>query len=583
MPRSVRPWLATLLLAAIAPALSADIDGAHFEQRLEHAEELNVTAPWRESQRILDALAPHLAIADDEQYARYKLLESRNLALAGKLSASLETLMRLLDRDMPARLRLAAHARAANVAYIARRFKDAFSHLDAALRMLEQPGLRRFGDDVYGLASYTYALVDEPESALTFGRLALESAQARDDPRAVCTAQQNLGFVFKQRGEAERSGAHYRTALETCREAGDELLTAIVQYGLADLLRMAGRFDEAERLFHRSLQALERTDYRPGIAEAQLYFARLERARGRVDAVAARVRPILEPLRRERNWEYLAEAEHLLADVAREQGAFETALAHYDRFMQARERHLERVRDRRTAFLEVQFEVRHTEQQLRLLQEQQRVRELQARNRAERFRLTLAIYAIVALLVVVLVVLLIRATRDRRRFRSQSLRDALTGLDNHTRFFERAERALALARDRGQSFTLILGDVDHFKQVNDRHGHVTGDAVLQGIAARLGERFGTAGIIGRVGGEEFGVALVDWDDDEVRARLGAFRDSLAAIVHDGAPIPVTMSFGVGRPQADETLTRLRERTDRALYRAKHDGRDRLVDADDDRG
>jgi GGDEF domain-containing protein len=206
--------------------------------------------------------------------------------------------------------------------------------------------------------------------------------------------------------------------------------------------------------------------------------------------------------------------------------------------MQARERHLERVRDRRTAFLEVQFEVRHTEQQLRLLQEQQRVRELQARNRAERFRLTLAIYAIVAQLVVVLVVLLIRATRDRRRFRSQSLRDALTGLDNHTRFFERAERALALARDRGQSFTLILGDVDHFKQVNDRHGHVTGDAVLQGIAARLGERFGTAGIIGRVGGEEFGVALVDWDDDEVRARLGAFRDSLAAIVHDGAPIPV---------------------------------------------
>jgi diguanylate cyclase (GGDEF)-like protein len=557
------------------------MDAELFEQRLSRAEELNVTAPWRESQQILDKLAAHLGGASSSQYARYMLLRSRNLALGGELSKSLDVLAELLDRDMTSRLRLRAYTRAANISYLARRFRQAFSYLGAALRMLEHPELRRYGDDVYGLASYTYALVDEPDRALTFGRLALDSARARADLRATCAAEQNLGFVYKQRGEWQRSGEYYRLALETCRDSNDELVVAIVEYGLADLMRTRQRFAEAQRLFERSLQRLRRLDYRPGIAEAQLYYARLEKARGDGTAVAARIGPILEPLRRERNWEYVAEAEHLVADVMRERGELDEALDHYDRYMLARERHMERVRDRQTAFVEIQFELRHTEQQLRLMQEQQRARELQTRNRAERRKLTLAIYSIAALVVIVLLALLVRARRDRRRFRRQSLQDSLTGLITHTRFFERAEAALEQARRRDQTFTLVLCDIDHFKQVNDNHGHITGDAVLREVALLLRDCFGGADALGRIGGEEFGIALTDCSDDELRQRLGEIRSSLGGLMQDDSPIPVTMSFGIGRPRLGETLTELRARTDVALYRAKQQGRDCFVDVDDD--
>lgn len=287
------------------------------------------------------------------------------------------------------------------------------------------------------------------------------------------------------------------------------------------------------------------------------------------------VQPILEALRREQNWQYLAETEPLLADVARKRSAIETALAHSEGFVQARERHPEPMHERGTASLEVQFGTRLTEQQHRLLQRQQRVRELQARNRGERFRLTLASYGIVALLVMVLLVLLIRATRNRRRFGSQSIRNAPTRLDNHTRLFPAGRAGAGAGRRSGPVVPAdplrrrSLQASQRPPRPRRRRRRAAGDCgtAWRTVRGRRHRRARRRRSVRR--------CLGGLGDDEVRARRGAFRGSPAAIAHHGAPMPVTMSFVVVRPHHDETLTRLRERTDRA--------RDRLADADDDRG
>ena len=176
------------------------------------------------------------------------------------------------------------------------------------------------------------------------------------------------------------------------------------------------------------------------------------------------------------------------------------------------------------------------------------------------------------------------ALREQRDlYEGLSRTDPLTGVCNRRHFSARLEQLTASARVGGPGFTLLLADVDHFKQVNDRHGHGVGDACLKGLAARLQSAFPAPGaLLARLGGEEFGV-LTEADHGEVADAAQALRRDLAArpLVVDGCPLPITVSIGIGRfdPQRHGDADGLYRAVDRALYAAKDEGRDRVaVDA-----
>jgi diguanylate cyclase (GGDEF)-like protein len=579
-----RAWLFSLVIGffTMLPAQAQEAPGMDpdtFARELERAAALNVSEPWRVSQAVLDRLRPHLALASAEQYARFKLLEIRNLGLAGRLDAALDQLHALLERDMTQRQRLRAYTLGANIGMVARRYRITFSYLNQARAMLEDDSLRRYGDDIYALAAQIYAQVAEHDRAEEYGRLAVATARDRE-PRDLCIARARLASAYMEAEDWARSRREYETALNECRAASDPLAIAVVEYRLADLLRRDRQFERAESLFERALSGMQEVGYEFGLAEARLFYARLARDLGRSERVESLLEPALEQLREDRNWQYYAEAQRLLAEVARSSGRLNEMLERYDHYLAARERFLEIAYDRQTAFLEVRFDTEHTEQQLQLMREQQRVRELQQTARVQQRRLQVGVYGLLALLVAVLTLLLIRATRDRRRYQSLSQRDALTALSNHTRFFELAEKTLELSREKNISFVLVLADIDRFKRVNDEQGHPVGDQVLRRVAARMREQFSDNGIIGRIGGEEFAIALPGLSLDQVDRRLHALRRSLGRMREDDLPVAVTMSFGVVSPEPHESLTAARSRADRALYEAKRAGRDRIVHADE---
>jgi diguanylate cyclase (GGDEF)-like protein len=569
--------LAAHARAQESPAMDADT----FARELERAATLNVTEPWRASQAVLDRLRPHLGMATAEQYARFMLLEIRNLGLAGRIDAALGELKGLLERDMARQQRLRAFTLGANIAMVGRRSRIAFSYLNEALAMLEDDSLRQYGDDIYALAAQMYAQVGEFDRAEEYGRLAVAIARDRD-PRDLCIARIRLASTYMEAARWERSRRAHQQALQDCRAASDPLTVATVRYRLGDLLRREGEHERAQALFESALAGMQQVGYEFGLAEARLFYARLARDLEQPERVEELLQPAVDQLRRDRNWEHYAEAQRMLAEVARSNGESAEVLDRYDEYLAARERFLEIVHDRQTAFLEVQFDTQHTQQQLRLLREQQRVRELEETARVQQRRLQVGVYGLLALLVAVLVLLLVRATRDRRRFQSLSQRDALTALSNHTRFFELAERTLELAREKHIPFVLVVADIDRFKRVNDELGHPVGDQVLRRVAARMREHFSDKGIIGRIGGEEFAIALPGLTLDEVDRRLHTLRRALGRMRDDDLPVAVTMSFGVVSPTPEESLTAARSRADRALYEAKRAGRDRIVYADDDR-
>lgn len=159
--------------------------------------------------------------------------------------------------------------------------------------------------------------------------------------------------------------------------------------------------------------------------------------------------------------------------------------------------------------------------------------------------------------------------------------DALTGLDNRRRGFERlAELHTWRQRMRG-SDCVVLMDLDHFKKINDRHGHLGGDAVLRAVGQLLRSQLRAIDIAARYGGEELLLVLVDADLAQGQATVERIRAALQDMVvdHDGQQIAVSASFGMALSDPTQPVERWIERADAALYRAKHAGRGRLcVDA-----
>jgi diguanylate cyclase (GGDEF)-like protein len=159
--------------------------------------------------------------------------------------------------------------------------------------------------------------------------------------------------------------------------------------------------------------------------------------------------------------------------------------------------------------------------------------------------------------------------------KSDSHTDPLSRLLNRRGFEERAASMLERCTKARFPVALVLADLDHFKAINDLHGHAAGDRVIADFAGKLRLAAGTRGVAGRIGGEEFAVLLPLADLAAARLFAEAVRAVFSAGVVDGLPagVKVTASFGVAARTGHEGLEPLMRRADDALYKAKKNGRD----------
>lgn len=166
------------------------------------------------------------------------------------------------------------------------------------------------------------------------------------------------------------------------------------------------------------------------------------------------------------------------------------------------------------------------------------------------------------------------------RLRSRLSKDSLTGLFNRAHFDEIAPQLVA-QHDRGSlsALSLVIADIDHFKRINDRYGHATGDQVLRGVGALLRQASRRDSPSFRIGGEEFAVLLPGAGLDAARAYAERIRSRVPGI--GGGSRRVTLSAGVAERLPGEPLSDLMKRADRHLYEAKAGGRNRVSPGDEE--
>ncbi len=225
---------------------------------------------------------------------------------------------------------------------------------------------------------------------------------------------------------------------------------------------------------------------------------------------------------------------------------------------------------------------------LRLAERRREAEALGIRNRILQLQQSLDRKAVQAsgLLIALLLTLLasvafwaVRLKRSQRRFMRLARHDGLTGIFNRQHFVACAEELLAAASLRHEPACLILLDLDHFKQINDAHGHLVGDRVLRRTAEACRQQLGRHDIFGRLGGEEFGILLPGCAVDTVMARAEAVRAAIASASdeRDLRDVTVSASLGIaGTRDAGYDLRQLMADADDALYRAKHAGRNQVV-------
>lgn len=161
--------------------------------------------------------------------------------------------------------------------------------------------------------------------------------------------------------------------------------------------------------------------------------------------------------------------------------------------------------------------------------------------------------------------------------RIEALRDALTELPNRAAYDEQIEREFSRWRRHGRPLSLCVVDIDHFKSINDSLGHLRGDKVLKLVAREISRRVRSEDFVARYGGEEFIIIMPETDQQSALAAAEKVRASVAECPFNfnNERIPVTASFGVSAFQEGDEIETCFERADKALYRAKGQGRNRV--------
>jgi diguanylate cyclase (GGDEF)-like protein len=267
------------------------------------------------------------------------------------------------------------------------------------------------------------------------------------------------------------------------------------------------------------------------------------------------------------------EAREELARAAAVLGDWRLAYDEQTRAREITQALLRRQVDNRFATMKAQFDAEKKEREFVMLQRENQAAERALTEQRRAGRLQVMATALASALALLLAALAWRTHRSGRRLHALAMTDELTGLPNRRDALGALERAIGA----GRGGALAILDIDHFKRINDRHGHPAGDAVLREVTKAWRGLVGPEVTLGRLGGEEFVAMLGAGGLAEGRALGERLREAVAALDLSswGGPQALTTSVGVTAIRPGDAVADVLARADAALYGAKQAGRDRV--------
>lgn len=564
--------IACCLLLAPATGAAQITDPGRF---LDQTEAVRIKDHHQFKQRLQDIHRQSPTLTPRQRW-QLRYLDGFELTLEGRFTAADPMLQDVIDHSGDATL--AAKASAVLLANLAvtHRYQDAFTlahQLTNDLPTIRDPAARL---SVLGNLSQMLNFAGQTDLAIEYARMmtaAVPSGMSLCDPRF------RLMAALYSAKRLKASSPELTRTVELCDSAGQPIIAVATELITTTLLLEEKQPTQALALLDRLAPRIRLNGYYPHQlsaqeqrAEAYDQLGRHEAARKAALAAVAMAEPGIVD-------NYLRDAYRLLYRIAQRRGDSASALSYFRHYVAQDKGYLDDVAARALAYQTVQQHVLTRELETAALGKQNRILKLQKALDAKAAETSRLYIAMLTALLLAIVLWLIRTMRLQKRFQRMASRDGLTGILNHQHFVGEAERLLlALEKKRGEA-CLISIDLDHFKQINDTHGHAMGDTVLRRTVATCQQQLRAGDLFGRLGGEEFGVLLPDCAFRQGREIAERMRRAIHAmpVTLDTAALPVSASIGITSTRASGyALQMLCADADAALYRAKREGRNRVV-------
>lgn len=467
-------------------------------------------------------------------------------------------------------------------------------HAIALLDLMEaQREYERAGDaadaerNLLGLG-VAYRRMGEFDAALDHLVRAERAARRRADHETTYTALLQQGYLQFDRGAHADSLAPLQRALALAERQRDP---ANVAYALAALaasqIRLGGNLQALATIERAQAQLLDGTH--GGGVDMLVHLRRGEALAGlgRHAAALDEFDRVAAELGGSDNLRYVSMLHRARATSLEALGRHAEAFDAYRRVLAAQTELDALARAQQDVFMRHRFDVERRDLEHKRLATDRALRDQQiaAQHRARQWRTVALIAGIV--LVLLLAGLGVQQLRRGRTLHTLAMTDPLTGAANRRSLERFAALAIADSRSPPRPLSVVAIDVDHFKRINDRHGHAAGDAVLRTVATACRAELRQADLLGRTGGEEFVAVLPGIG---LHAARGIAERLRVALLHldfggDAPGLSITASLGVAELRPDDSDFRtLLQRADRALYRAKRRGRNRIeCDIDEEAG
>lgn len=426
---------------------------------------------------------------------------------------------------------------------------------------------------------YADANVGEYDKAIAYYRELLARHVQAGRRGEVATAHFNLGSTLERKGDLDAALPEYLRAYEIDQARNDAASVAEEQRVIGALLAKQGKPAQALPRIEEAMAYFKRTDDADGVARVRLTRGIALRAVGRYEDALKDLDAARAYFRAEQNQRFLARIAEERAQALEALARWREAYAALGEQFKAQREIDRKLAEERTARLRVQFGAEQTERQNALLQleNQRRGEALRAAERERRLQWQVIVLGIA--LLALLAGLALRQLRRARRLRTLALTDELTGLPNRRNILTFLGEHAHAAHRSGAALSVISFDIDHFKSINDTHGHDGGDRALKHLAMAAGGALRGSDRIGRVGGEEFLVVLPATERTTAIEIAERMRKTIEAtsfdVVSPGLHISISLGVGTYSTDVHEPVDALIKRADEALYRAKEHGRNRV--------
>jgi diguanylate cyclase (GGDEF)-like protein len=454
-------------------------------------------------------------------------------------------------------------------------------------------------------AQYAAGLADLKRSQALYDRAGLS--------QHALTSVNGIAILYNRMGDYEEARHMYNQALKAQRASGLLREQAVTLHNLGRANENLKDWEAARAAFQESLQISRQIDYSRGEAYALRGLAAVENGLGnphnaldvlqraetlqrdtpdaRLQAQISLARGIalhqlkqlpqsvsaledaLQVFRQAASLSELHMTYMELATVYSEMGDWRAGFGFLSKAGETAERQFRNQVDQRFATLKVEFDTAAKEKENALLLRENEANEKALAQQDRASKLQAAVILLTVILAMVLLFLALHHRRTSMRMRTLAMTDELTGVANRRAVLGILEPLLTRAEKSPCSLLII--DIDHFKSINDQHGHAEGDAALRLVAAKVRDTIDKSGFVGRMGGEEFIAILPDTNGETAveaaeRVRLGIMQiDSLGWLVDRRITVSVGVSTAYGAVESSSTVL---QRADAALYEAKRGGR-----------